>query len=112
MKEVLAAPDSFLPSEPTALVSQVSSLHFFRNEVLAAPDSALPSLPTALVAQVSCAIAAEPRAKVATIAATNIRFMGDSPWNKPFSALDIGITGPLEPSTPRTRLSYPFAHER
>ena len=51
MKLFLAAPASFLPSEPTALVSQASWLHFFMNEVFAAPASALPSLPTALASQ-------------------------------------------------------------
>src|SRR2546429_9505374 len=48
MKEVFAAPASFLPSALTALVAQASVVHFFMNDVLAAPDSALPSLPTAL----------------------------------------------------------------
>src|SRR5512135_1721492 len=60
MKEFLAAPASFLPSEPTALVSQLSCMHFFMNEVLAAPASGLPSLPIALVSQLSCAKAAPP----------------------------------------------------
>src|SRR6059058_937399 len=81
MKEVFAAPDSFLPSALTALVAQDSAMHFFMNEVLAAPDSTLPSLPTALVSQdASCAIAAEPRAKVARTVAMRIRFIGVSPW--------------------------------
>ena len=53
------------------------------NAVLAAPDSALPSLPTALVSQdASCAIAAEPRAKVARTVAMKIRFIGVSPLNR------------------------------
>src|SRR5439155_23966700 len=83
MKEVFAAPASFLPSALTALVAQASVVHFFMNDVLAAPDSALPSLPTALVSQDgSCAIAAEPRAKVARTVATKIRFIGVSPLNR------------------------------
>jgi len=49
MKLVFAAPESGLPSWLTALVAQVSTMHFFMNEVFAAPASALPSLPTALV---------------------------------------------------------------
>src|SRR5690349_3876504 len=80
MKEVLAAPDSFLPSALTALVAQDSDMHFFMNEVLAAPAKALPSLPTAFVSQdASCAIAADPRAKVASTATAKIRFIGVSP---------------------------------
>jgi len=57
MKLVFAAPASFLPSLPTALVSQ----HFFIELALAAPARALPSLPTALAAQAvpSCARAGE-----------------------------------------------------
>ncbi len=74
MKLFLAAPASGLPSEPTALGAQASSLHFFMNEVLAAPASGLPSLPTALLSQVSWANA-EPAAKVATIAARKIRYI-------------------------------------
>src|SRR4249920_1027452 len=73
MKLVLAAPESFLPSEPTAFASQVSAMHFFMNEVFAAPASGLPSLPTALVSQVSCANAAPP-ANVRTNTA-NINFL-------------------------------------
>src|SRR5438128_2010701 len=80
MKEVLAAPASFLPSALTALAAQESAMHFFMNEVFAAPASGLPSLPMALVSQdASCAIAAEPRAKVARTVATKIRFIGVSP---------------------------------
>src|SRR6266702_2711953 len=85
MKLFLAAPASFLPSEPTALASQESAIYFFMNEVLAAPASALPSLPTAFVSQDSCANA-EPTAKLAITAARNIRFIWflpetvDSPW--------------------------------
>src|SRR3984893_3923213 len=60
MKEFLAAPASGLPSQLTALVAQLSAMHFFMNEVLAAPASGLPSLPTALVSQLSCANAAPP----------------------------------------------------
>src|SRR6185437_15763030 len=75
MNEFLAAPDSGLPSELTALVVQESAMHFFMNEVLAAPASGLPSLPIALLSQLSCAIA-EPTAKVASNAATNtVRIM-------------------------------------
>src|SRR5262249_51796776 len=82
MKLVLAAPASFLPSEPTALVSQASWLHFFMNEVFAAPASGLPSLPTALASQVASWAKAEPAAKVAMTAAKIIRFMGVSPLKK------------------------------
>src|ERR1700754_3760726 len=78
MKLFLAAPESFLPSELTALVSQASWLHFFMNEVFAAPASALPSLPTALVSQDASCAKAEPAAKVATMAARIMRFMGVS----------------------------------
>src|SRR5215467_3480850 len=74
MKLVLAAPASFLPSEPTALAAQASAMHFFMNDVFAAPASGLPSLPTAWVSQESCA-KADPAAKVAMMAARNIRFM-------------------------------------
>src|SRR5674476_650604 len=73
MKLVFAAPESGLPSWLTALVAQLSAMHFFMNEVLAAPASALPSLPTALLSQVSCARAAPP-ANVTTNAA-NINFL-------------------------------------
>src|SRR4051812_9690644 len=92
MKLVLAAPDSFLPSALTALVAQLSTLHFFTNEVLAAPASALPSLPTALVSQVSCANAVPtvPMAKVATTAASKIRFIGFLPLEL-VPGLDPGI---------------------
>src|SRR5690349_119518 len=82
MKLVLAAPASFLPSEPTALVSQESWLHFFMNEVFAAPASGLPSLPTALASQVASCAKAEPAAKVAMMAARKIRFMGCLPKRK------------------------------
>src|SRR5579872_628637 len=75
MKEFFAAPASFLPSEPTALVSQVSIVHFFMNEVLAAPASGLPSLPTAFVSQEASCANAEPAAKVAITAAKKIRFI-------------------------------------
>src|ERR1700692_4590532 len=89
MKEFWAAPANGLPSEPTALVAQLSAMHFFMNEVLAAPASGLPSLPMALLSQVSCANA-EPAAKVAITAARNMRFIvflpkpersGIGPWN-------------------------------
>src|SRR6478735_4962783 len=79
MKLVLAAPASFLPSEPTALVSQESAMHFFMNEVLAAPASGLPSLPMALASQEASCAKAEPAAKVAMMAARKIRFIGVSP---------------------------------
>src|SRR6476646_92915 len=79
MKLVLAAPESFLPSGPTAFTSQVSVMHFFMNEVFAAPASGLPSLPTALLSQVSCATAL-PIANMATMAARKIRLiMGSLP---------------------------------
>src|SRR6516225_4457339 len=70
MNEVLAAPESGLPSALIALAAQESAMHFFMNEVLAAPASALPSLPTALVSQLSWANAAPP-ANVATNAANS-----------------------------------------
>src|SRR6185437_4032380 len=79
MKLFLAAPASFLPSEPTALVSQASWLHFFMNEVFAAPASGLPSLPMALASQDASCAKAEPAAKVAMMAARNIRFIGCLP---------------------------------
>src|SRR5258706_9100422 len=74
MKLVFAAPASGLPSALTALVAQLSAMHFFMNEVFAAPASGLPSLPTALVSQDSCA-AAEPSANAVMIAAKKIRFI-------------------------------------
>src|SRR5438445_12771975 len=76
MKLVFAAPESGLPSALTALVAQVSAMHFFMNEVFAAPASAFPSLPTALLSQDSCA-KAEPIASVAiTEARTMLLTMG------------------------------------
>src|ERR1043166_5778035 len=81
MKLVLAAPASFLPSEPMALASQESCMHFVMNEVLAAPASGLPSLPMALLSQESCA-KAEPAAKVAITPAKKMRFIVVSPWTK------------------------------
>src|ERR1700760_3997340 len=90
MKLFLAAPASFLPSEPTALVSQESWLHFFMNEVFAAPASALPSLPTALASQLASCAKAEPAAKVAMMAAKKIRFMGCLPKRK-VTRLELGI---------------------
>src|ERR1700739_1527739 len=71
MKEFLAAPASFLPSELMALASQLSCMHFFMKEVLAAPAKGLPSLPIALLSQLSCA-SAEPPAKATTMAANAI----------------------------------------
>src|ERR1700754_3209462 len=82
MKLFWAAPASFLPSEPTALVSQESWLHFFMNEVFAAPARALPSLPTALASQDASCANAEPAAKAATMAAKMMRFMGCLPKRK------------------------------
>src|SRR4029077_12725143 len=82
MKLVFAAPESGLPSALTALVAQVSAMHFFMNEVFAAPASGLPSLPTALLSPVSFATALA-IAKEATIAARKIRFiMGSLPVGK------------------------------
>src|ERR1051326_3324900 len=78
MKLFLAAPASFLPSEPTALVSQLSWLHFFMNEVFAAPASGLPSLPTALASKDDSSEQADPAEKVAMTAAKIMRFMGVS----------------------------------
>src|SRR5215471_16801697 len=90
MKLFLAAPESFLPSALTALVSQASWLHFFMNEVFAAPASALPSLPTALASQEASCAKAEPAAKVAMMAAKKIRFMGCLPKRK-VERLELGI---------------------
>jgi hypothetical protein len=49
-------------------------MHFFMYDVFAAPASGLPSLLIAVDSQESCANA-EPAAKVAIMAARNIRFM-------------------------------------
>src|ERR1700691_573700 len=73
MKLFFAAPESGLPSELTALVAQLSAMHFFMNEVFAAPASGLPSLPTALLSQLSCAKAAPPANAV--INPANINFL-------------------------------------
>src|SRR5262245_8630828 len=102
MNEVFAAPASFLPSALTALAAQASVVHFFMNEVLAAPARGLPSLPTALASQdASCAIAAEPRAKVARTVATKIRFIGVSPLIEQqrirHSTCRVAQTGPYRP---------------
>src|SRR6201992_2666621 len=70
MKLVFAAPESGLPSALTALVAQLSAMHFFMKDVFAAPASALPSLPTALLSQVSCAKAAPPANVAITAAST------------------------------------------
>src|SRR5690349_11672708 len=72
MKLAFAAPASFLPSLPTALVSQ----HFFIELAFAAPARALPSLPTALAAQAapSCARAG-PTANNESVAARAIHFI-------------------------------------
>ena len=78
MKLVFAAPDNFLPSLATALVSQLSRLHFCMKLVFAAPASGLPSFPTALLSQVSCAMA-EPTANTANSAARNNQFIVLSP---------------------------------
>src|ERR1700722_3558772 len=72
MKLVFAAPESGLPSALTALVAQLSAMHFFMKDVFAAPASALPSLPTALVSQVSCAKAAPPANMAITPASTMV----------------------------------------
>src|SRR5580704_16039427 len=91
MKLLLAAPASGLPSELTALVAQVSAMHFFMNEVFAAPARGLPSLPTALVSQDSCA-KAEPSANAVITTARKIRFiMRVPPWAKTTPGLDLGI---------------------
>src|SRR5262249_29105401 len=52
MKLFLAAPLSGLPSDPIALGSQASRLHFAMKLVLAAPASGLPSFDTALLSHV------------------------------------------------------------
>src|SRR5262249_19678282 len=49
------------------------------NDVFAAPASALPSLPTALVSQDASCANADPAAKLAIMAAKNIRFIGCLP---------------------------------
>src|SRR5690349_15674034 len=90
MKLLLAAPASFLPSEPTALASQLSIMHFFMKLVLAAPASGLPSLPMALLSQVSSANA-EPAAKVARTATRKSFFMAWSPWSQNNAGLELGI---------------------
>src|SRR5262245_39342748 len=58
MKLFFAAPLSGSPSEPIALGSHASRLHFVRKLVLAAPASSLPSFPTALLSHVPGACAA------------------------------------------------------
>src|SRR5262249_23800368 len=75
MKLFLAAPLSGLPSDPIALGSQASRLHFAMKLVLAAPASGLPSFDTALLwhvpgAGVPCAAAeliADAISKIASI---------------------------------------------
>src|SRR5262245_51348022 len=75
MKLFLAAPLSGLPSDPIALGSQASRLHFAMKLVLAAPASGLPSFDTALPshvpgAGVPCAAAeliADANSKIASI---------------------------------------------
>src|SRR5262249_29454474 len=52
MKLFLAAPLSGLPSDPIALGSQASRLHFAMKLVLAAPARGLPSFDTALLSHV------------------------------------------------------------
>jgi len=52
MKLFLAAPLSGLPSDPIALGSQASRLHFAMKPVLAAPARGLPSFDTALLSHV------------------------------------------------------------
>src|SRR5215471_15444872 len=100
MKLVLAAPASFLPSEPTALVSQASCVHFFMNEVFAAPASGLPSLPIALASQEASCAKAEPAAKVAMMAARKIRFMGCLPKRK-VVGLELGNPARSSSSLPK-----------
>src|SRR5262245_32980428 len=73
MKLFLAAPESGLPSLPTALVSHASSLHFLTKLVFAAPVKGLPSLLTALVSQ-DCAMAA-PTEKEAIRIPAKMRFI-------------------------------------
>src|SRR5262245_46701425 len=73
MKLFFAAPESGLPSLPTALVSHASALHFLTKLVFAAPARGLPSLLTALVSQ-DCAIAA-PTEKEAIRIPTKMRFI-------------------------------------
>src|SRR3954453_23260396 len=90
MKLLLAAPASFLPSEPTALAVQLSIMHFFMKLVLAAPASGLPSLPMAFVSQESSANA-EPAAKVARTATRKSFFMAWSPWGQNNTGLELGI---------------------
>src|SRR5215470_9351655 len=75
MKLVLAAPDSFLPSLPTALVVQVSRLHFFTKLVFAAPARGWPFFPIALDSQVPGCAVAEPSAKIDSKIARKKRFM-------------------------------------
>ena len=60
MKEVLAAPDSGLPSLLTALVSQLAAAlappsHFLMKEVFAAPLNGLPDFETACASQLAAA---------------------------------------------------------
>src|ERR1700727_1303011 len=100
MKEFLAAPASGLPSELTALVAQLSAMHFFMNEFLAAPASGLPFLLTALVSQLSCAHAAPPA----------------NATMKPASMIFLSIVSPrgmipvpgFEPREPFTARGKPF----
>src|SRR5262249_30332620 len=75
MKLFLAAPLSGLPSDPIALGSQASRLHFAMKLFLAAPASGLPSFDTALLSHVpgagiACAAAeliADAVSKIASI---------------------------------------------
>jgi hypothetical protein len=78
-KLVFAAPESGLPSLPTALSSQ----HLFKKLVFAAPASGLPSFPTAFDAHAtSCAIAEpHPTIKVSTATNNMERFMKLPPQN-------------------------------
>jgi len=75
MKLAFAAPANFLPSLPTAFVSQVSLLHFCMKLVFAAPARGLPSFAIALLSQVSCAVADPAAAKTNMEIATRRRFI-------------------------------------
>src|SRR5215471_12631529 len=83
MKLFFAAPLSGLPSEPIALGSHASRLHFARKLVLAAPASSLPSFPTALLAHVPGVCAAADPIENAVNKTTSIRrVIGRPPLNE------------------------------
>src|SRR5262245_50618277 len=77
MKEFFAAPFSGLPSEPTALGSHASRLHFAMKLFFAAPASGFPSFPIAWLSHVPDVpwAAAEPIAIAVINAARNNRFI-------------------------------------